>query len=114
MPQQIGQVTLDGGGNGLVRLDPAPLLKWWIYSTVSVSIDTGLVSAVTGGECRMYRGEPSPGNFLTGSRTPWLDTASFGGYQARITSPDYFTVEFTNCDPGGVAVVVAMFNESIR
>lgn len=108
MPQQIGQVALTGGA-GIVRLDPAPLLRYWVYTTVAVSIDTGDVSAVTGGECRMYRGEPNPGNFLTGSRTPWLDTASFGGYQARITSPDYFTVAFTNCDPNGTAVVVASF-----
>ena len=112
MPQQVGQVVLDGSGNGTVRLDPAPLLRWWVYSTVSVSINTGEISAVTGGEARMYKGEPSPGNFLTGTRTPWLDTASFGGFQARITNPNYFTVQFTNCDPtGAVATVVAEFHE---
>lgn len=110
MPVQAGDVTLDGSGNGTIRLDPAPIMRHWVYDTVSVSISTGEISALTGGECRMYRGEISPGNFLSGSRTPWLDTATFGGRQARITSPNYFTVQFTNCDPGAVATVIAMYH----
>ena len=110
MPQQIDQVTLDGAGNGTIRFLQAPLLQQWDYNRVSVSIDTGVISAVTGGEARMYRGEPTPGNFVAGTRTPWLDTAGFPPGTARLTSPEYFTVQFTNCDPGAVATVTAEFH----
>lgn len=112
MPQQIDQVTLDGTGNGTIRFPPAPLMRYWDYNRVSVSIDTGEVSALTGGEARMYRGEPSPGNFVSGTRTPWLDNAGFPPGVARVTSPEYFTVQFTDCDPGAIATVVAEFIET--
>lgn len=111
MPQQIQSVALDGSGNGIIRLTPAPVLRYWYYHRISISIDTGIVSAETSGECAMYKGEPNSGNFVTSSRIPWGDTAGFDPMSGRLTSPDYWTFVFTNCDPNGVATVVAEFNE---
>lgn len=112
MPQQIESVTLDGSGNGLVRLPQAPLMRYWVYNRISISIDSGVAGAVTGAECAMYKGEPSSGNFVTSSRLPWADTAGFDPISGRLTSPEYFTFRFTGCDPGGVATVVADFSEA--
>lgn len=110
MLTQIVSVTLDGSGYGLVRLPQAPPFKRWEYSNIAVSISTGEVSAVTGGEARLYLGEPSPGNFITGTRTPWLDNATLPPGASILVSPQYYTVEFTNCDPGAVATVQALFD----
>lgn len=103
------QVTLDGTGYGLIRLPQAPPFRAWVYSRVSVSINTGEVSALTGGECRMYLGEPFPENFITGTRTPWLDTATLEPSASRITSPMYMSLEFTDCDPLSIATVSATY-----
>lgn len=112
MPQQIESVTLDGGGGGIVRLDPAPLMRYWVYNRISISISTGDASAATRGECFMYRGEPNSGNFITSSRLPWSDIAGLDPMTGRLTSPEYFSFQFTNCDPGAIATVVAEFSEA--
>lgn len=114
MPQQVAQITLDGTGAGTIRLPQAPLMRYWYYNRISISIGTGQVAGITGAKCTMYKGEPSPGNFVTESRTPWADTAGFDPVSGRITSPDYFTFVFADCDPNATAVVVADFvNEPI-
>lgn len=85
-------------------------MRYWTYNRVSVSIDTGQASAPTG-TASLYRGEPIPSNFISGTRTPWQDTAGFPGDQLRLTSPEYITLVFRDCDPGAFATVVAEFYE---
>jgi len=104
-------ITLDGNGNGIVKLAQVPPYRKRSYMRFTVSIDTGEVSALTGGEARAYAGEPIPNNFLTGTRTPWLDTATFAKETSTILHPLYLTVAFTNCDPGARATVTAMYTE---
>jgi len=59
----------------------------------------------------MYRGEPNAGNFVTSSRLPWSDIAGLDPMTGRLTSPEYWTFVFVNCDPGATATVVAEFSE---
>lgn len=105
-------VTLDGSGNGTVRFGQVPAYRKRAYMRFTVSIDTGEISAITGGEARAYAGEPLPTNFLTGTRTPWLDTATFAQETSTLIHPLQLTIQFTNCDPGARATVTAMYVET--
>ena len=105
------QVTLDGSGNGTVRFPQVRQYYTRSYIRVTVSIDTGEISALTGGEARMYAGEPTVSNFLTGTRTPWLDTATFTEEASSLEHPLQLSVQFTNCDPGAIATVTATYLE---
>lgn len=112
MPQQIQSAILDGGGGATIRLEPAKLQRYWVYNRISISISTGTASAATFGECFMYRGEPNQGNFVTSSRLPWNDIAGLDPITGRLTSPEYWSFVFENCDPGATATVVAEFTEA--
>lgn len=109
---ETAQVTLDANGDGIIRFGQVPQYRTRSYIRVTVSIDTGEVSALTGGEARMYAGDPIPNNFLTGTRTPWLDTSTFAKDASLLHHPLQLAVQFTNCDPGALATVTCTYTET--
>jgi hypothetical protein len=96
-----GQVILDGSGNGTIRLSQPRTYHSRRYIRMTASISTG--EASIGGEVRCYAGEALPGNFIDGSETPWLDTATWSPEQAVIHSPLQLVAVFTSCDPAATA-----------
>lgn len=98
---ESGSVTLDGSGNGTLKLRQVPVFRVRRYVRMSVSIDTGQQNV--GGTVKIYAGEPLEANFIDGSETPWLDTATWDLETAVLRGPLQLTAVFENCDPGASA-----------
>jgi hypothetical protein len=106
---ESGSITLDGGGNGTIRLGQVPVFRARSYIVVAVSISTGESSV--GGKAYLYGGEAIPSNFITGTVTPWLDTSNLSPEASRVESGAQLTVVFESCDPGAIATVAATYLE---
>lgn len=104
-----GSVTIDGSGNGTIRLSPPKTFHPRRYVRMTVSIDTG--EANIGGAVRVYAGQALPGNFVDGSETPWLDTATWSLEQAVIMAPIQLTAVFNACVPGSIARIDTIYME---
>ena len=103
-------VILDSNGDGLVRFTQVPPYRMRSYHQVAVSISTG--EASFGGEARMYRGDPIPSNFLTGTITPWFDNSVVPEIASTILEAGLqLTLEFTDCDPNAIATVTGIYTE---
>lgn len=109
---ESGTVTLDGSGNGTLKLRQVPAYRVRRYVRMTVSIDTG--EASLGGEVRVYAGRPDGNNFIDGSETPWLDTAEWGLETAVLQAPQQLTAVFTNCDPGAKARLDTTYVEETK
>lgn len=102
-------ITLDGNGDGTVRMGQVPTYRARSYIVVAVSISTGESSV--GGKAYLYRGEAIPSNFITGTVTPWLDTSNLSPESSKVETGAQLTVVFEDCDPGAVATVSATYVE---
>lgn len=96
-----GSVTLDGSGNGSLRLSPVPLFRAWEVQRISLSI-TGGESLNVGGEARVFRNSQIPGDFIDGTSSPWNDV-----YAAPLTllPPEAMLIVFTSCGASQRATV---------
>lgn len=106
-----GEVVLDGNGDGTVLLDIPPQYKVRRYVKMTVTISTGQQSL--GGEVRVFAGLPVEINFIDGSETPWLDTATWALDQAVIRAPQQLRAVFSSCDPGATARLHGTYVEEI-
>lgn len=106
---ESGSVTLDGNGDGTIRLGQVPNFRRRSYISVSVSISTGESSI--GGQALFYRGDPYPSNFVTGTVTPWQDTSSLAPDAITLMAGEQATILFDACDPGAIATVLATYVE---
>lgn len=106
---ESASVTLDGSGNGTVKLGQVPAYRARSYIVVAVSISTGQQSV--GGEAYLYKGDDIPSNFITGTVTPWLDTSNLSPEASRVEAGAQLTVKFVSCDPGAIATVSATYIE---
>ena len=106
---QTKSVILDGTGSGLIELPQVPFGKIWDYVRFNTRISTGATSL--GGTVEVYSGQPTPNNYVDGSRTPWGDTATFAEGQASLITPNQMTFRYLNCDPGARATINASYQE---
>lgn len=74
-------LTLDGSGNGSIRLRQVLPFTRWRVDRISVTI-TGGRTANQGGQVRIYRNSEIPGDFIDGSSTPWSDV--YAGFAAPL------------------------------
>lgn len=103
-------IILDSDGNGTIRFAQVPPFRIRSYHQVAVSISTGDDSF--GGEVRMYRGDPIPSNFLTGSVTPWFDNSIVPELASTILVAGLqLTLRFTDCDPNAIATATGLYTE---
>jgi hypothetical protein len=107
-PESVS-ITLDGNGNGTIRLTQVPVFRARSYIVIGVSISTGESSV--GGKAFLYRGEAIPSNFITGTVTPWLDTSNLSPEASRVEAGQQLTILFQDCDPGAIATVSATYIE---
>ncbi len=103
-------ITLDSNGDGTIRFTQVPPFRMRAYSQVAVGISTGNVSF--GGKASLYRGDPIPSNFLTGTITPWFDTSIVPNIASTILEAGVqLVVQFTDCDPNAIATATAIYTE---
>lgn len=103
-------VILDSGGEGTVRFSQVPPYRIRSYVQVAVSISSG--DASFGGEARLFRGDPIPSNFLTGTITPWFDSSMLPELPTTtLYSGMQLTLQFTDCDPNAIATVTGIYTE---
>ena len=103
-------VILDSNGDGLVRFAQVPPYRMRSYHQIAVSISTS--DASLGGEARMYRGDPIPSNFLTGTLAPWDDNSIVPEIASTVLVAGLqLTLEFANCDSNAIATVTGIYTE---
>lgn len=94
-------VTLDGSGDGQVRLPQVRPLRRWEVSRISLSI-TGGVSSNLSGLARVYRNDSIPGDFIDGTDQPWNDVFAA---PLQLEQAEALLVVFSGCGPGERATV---------
>ncbi len=108
-PESI-TVILDSNGDGTIRFAQVPPYRMRSYHQVAVHISTG--DASFGGEAKMYRGDPIPSNFLTGTITPWSDNSIVPEIASTVLEAGLqLTLQFTDCDPNAIATVTGIYTE---
>ena len=88
-------VILDVSGNGLVKFGPQTARTRWHVTSVAVQIPGVLTNTP---EAKVYRGEPQPSNFVTGTHTGNND--SDNAVDILLFAGQYVTVQWTGGDSG--------------
>jgi len=110
---ETGQVTLDGSGNGTVRLQPDGPQEHWIPTLASVKCTT----AVNEATCKIYIGpKVSDDNFVDGtfSGSSGDATDRVTGYDIARTRNPYIFAVWAGGDPGAQATMVLNGTKEIR
>lgn len=101
---ESGSVTLDGSGNGTLKLRPPGPSEHWFPTVASVKCST----AVSEAACRIYVGQSaSDQNFVDGtlSGSTGDSTDAVGGYEiARTRDPNIIAV-WSGGDAGATATM---------
>lgn len=97
---EFGQVTLDGSGNGAVRIGPLYSYQTWKPTQINVVVSTNTKEPVF----KYYRGTSAGGaNFLGGTYTGSNDSSDISG---QILHPgESFFCQWTGGDAGALATV---------
>jgi hypothetical protein len=100
-----GEVTLDSGGNGTLRMRPAGGSETWQPAVVSVS--TGQAQPASEAQCKIYIGPAAAAQYfvdgtLSGSTGDSTDRVS--GYQVD-THGSYLWAVWSGGDPGATGIL---------
>lgn len=98
----IGQVQLDGSGNGTAKVGPVGAREVWSPSSAAVSVATNAAEAA----CKIYVGDsPIPGNFVDGtlSGSTGDSTDRVAGSQVALGS--WVWAVWAGGDPGAIATL---------
>lgn len=111
---QVGQVVLDGSGNGTAKIGPDGPQEHWFPTIVSVKVAAPVVSEAA---CKIYAGPAATDLYfvdgtLSGSTGDATDRLT-GQEIARTQVPAIFAV-WTGGDPGHVATVAIQGEKAIQ
>lgn len=101
-----GNVTLDGFGNGTVRLGPPPNVDWQL-GVVAVSITPLSVPSETSPQCSIYIGpNTNPENLIDGTYVGEMDSTSRTSGRL-VTRGNYLFAVWSkgSLSPGHIATV---------
>ena len=110
---ETGQVTLDGSGNGTLRVSPDSSHEHWLPTLVSVKCSTAAAEA----SCKIYAGPAATDDSyvdgtLSGSTGDSTDRVS--GYEIARTRTPYLWAVWAGGDPGAQATMVVNGTKEIR
>jgi hypothetical protein len=92
-----GSVTLDGSGDGTIRLPSVPVFQRWTIERVTFTITGGQNNL--GGEGRIFKNDAIAPKFIDGTNTPWNDV--YGG-ALELLPAELLLVVFSLCSAGEV------------
>lgn len=105
---QAQSVTLDGSGNGTVRMSPDGPNEHWQPVAASVSASTG-APIVNEAQCKIYAGPSATQQYFidgTLSGSTGDSTTNIGGYDIARTRTPYVWAVWSGGDPGASATLV--------
>lgn len=110
---ESASVTLDGSGNGTVRMRPLSAAEHWLPTLASVSVSTNSSEA----QCRIYAGRAAiqacfVDGTLSGSTGDSTDRIS--GYDINASQQPYVFAVWTGGDPGAQGTLVLSGTKEIR
>lgn len=111
--QESGSVTLDGSGNGTVRLRPVSSREYWLPSLASVGCSTNVNEA----QCKIYIGPSATPQYFVdqtvdGSSGDSTDRVS--GYVIARHQQPYIWAVWSGGDAGAQATMVVSGTKEIR
>jgi hypothetical protein len=92
-------VTLDGNGNGTVRLGPSNASQQWVPSNAACSVTSNVSEPIF----VLYNGSASNANRIGGTYTGSNDNTDVSG--VTLYPGSVFTGVWTNGDPGATATL---------
>lgn len=96
---ESGQVTLDGSGNGAIRIGPLYSVQKWIPTMIVVNVSTNVKEPVF----KYFRNSPGATSYLGGTYTGSNDQSDISG---QILNPgESFYCQWTGGDAGALASV---------
>ena len=102
---ESGAVTLDGAGNGIVRLGPDEPAARWRPTVASVSVTTNVLEAAA----TIYAGPTTDQRYFvdaTFTASSGDSTANIAGRVIARTQLPYVFAVFTGCDPGSQETLI--------
>ena len=110
---ESGQVTLDGSGNGTLRMRPVSSREYWLPTLASVKCSTNILEA----QCRIFVGpSASDNNYVDGtlSGSTGDSTDRVTGYVVGRTQQPYVWAVWSGGDVGAQGTMVISGTKETR